>query len=655
MQRELRNDHWASLDYPQRRYFPPLSIPNGLKTFGFPDLGKIRLSLLEKLSSPLMLQVTRMAVILYILYYLVWRAVATLSPSAPVFSWILLIAEAFGLVNYVIFSWTTKNTQAGADFKPPPAGQSVDIYVPTYNENLDILEATLTGCNRIRYPHTTYLLDDGNRPEVDLLARRMGCEYIARENNQHAKAGNINHALSRTTGDFIVVIDADTVPQPEFIDRTLGYFEDERLAFVQTPQEFFNLDSIQHGGSKHSWHEQKLFYRVIQPGKNNINAAFWCGSPSILRRKALADVGGVAIDSITEDIHTSVRLHSRGWKSLFVNEVLAYGIAPETLNAFLKQRLRWAQGTMQLYRSKDSPIWIAGLTLKQRISYLGSFLAYFESYQKLIYLITPVIIVIFGIYPMSIEVNSFLVRWIPYFLLTLLANELGGRGYFRYFLTEKFNLLKMIIFIQASLMLFTKRELTFKVTPKTNDKNVYRDELRSVRSFLAIFGLVMVIIVMGVAKVFFFGTDWREGFSFLVALGWSTYNAALIFSSLITIIKKRHDRAEYRFPVNRPCQLITREQGWDIAKIQLDNISPKGAGLVMDENVELGGSHIVICLSTQQDEYLYLPINKVNYHKPILSGSKYVGISFGELTTDLRSRLLEYIFICLPEKECAAG
>jgi cellulose synthase (UDP-forming) len=329
------------------------------------------------------------AVGIYFVYYLWWRASSTLNPHALFFSWLLWAAEAFGVLSYLLFAWMTQNILPKKPFKNAPPGLAVDVFIPTYNEDPQILEATLTGCKKIKYPHTTYLLDDGRRDEVRRLAQRLGTHYITRPTNEHAKAGNINHALPLTRGEFIVILDADMVPQPNFLHRTLGYFSNPRLAFIQLPQEFYNQDSIQHDRHRPEWHEQALFYRVIQPGKNYTNSAFWCGSPSVVRRSALVDVGGVATETVTEDIHTSVRMHSRSWDSLYLNEPLAYGIAPQTIHAFLQQRLRWAQGTMQLYRSKDSPLWKKGLTWKQRISYFSSFLAYFESFQKLILILIP--------------------------------------------------------------------------------------------------------------------------------------------------------------------------------------------------------------------------------------------------------------------------
>ena len=374
---------------------------------------------------PAYLQVISILAIGYLIYYLWWRVTSSLNPDALVFSWMLVLAEAFGACSYVLFAWMTRDISPTRRFRPAPAGLKVDILVPTYDECLDILEATLVGCNQVSYPHRTYILDDGSRPAVRELTQRLGLR-ISQPGYQYTRQGRKPQCRpARTSGQFVVVLDADTVPQRDFLDRTLGYFEDQRLAVVQLPQEFYNRDSIQHHRKEPTWHEQALFFRVIQPGKNHSNSAFWCGSPSVIRRRALDDVGGVATSTVTEDIHTSVRWHSRGWTSYFLNEPLAFGIAPQTIRAFLIQRLRWATGTMQLYGSRESPLWIRGLTIRQRLSYFASFMAYFEAFQKLILLATPALIIVLGVFPMRVHFWDFVMRWVPYFAISLIANVDG--------------------------------------------------------------------------------------------------------------------------------------------------------------------------------------------------------------------------------------
>ena len=585
---------------------------------------------------------------IYFLYYLWWRATSTLNPGSPLFSWILLTAEAFGVFSYILFSWITLDISPSRAFKAPPKGLKVDIFVPTYNEDLSILEATLVGCRGIKYPHKTHILDDGNRPEVRDLAARLGANYVARATHEHAKAGNINHALAHTDGDFIVFLDADMVPQPDYLERTLGYFDDEKLALVQLPQEFYNQDSIQHAPDSPTWHEQALFFRVIQPGKNYSNSAFWCGSPSVVRRTALLEVGGVATETITEDIHTTVRWHSRGWNSLFVNEPLAFGIAPQTIQAFLLQRLRWAQGTMQLYRGKESPLWMPGLTFRQRLSYLASFLAYFESFQKVVLLLIPVAILILGIFPMQVGIGDFLLRWIPYFLLNILANQVGGRGVFQYFRTEKFNILKMIIFIQSTLTLFRNKPLKFKVTPKSVDASVYAEERRALRWYMVIAGALTGSMLYGLMEVFS-PRAWLLSMDvFFIAFFWAAYNQTIILLAISEVFQKRHERASYRFPVDLKANISAAESRHHETRARVLDLSISGAGLAVDNDFPREESGLSITLRIPNSRSIRLPVEKIQYQKSTAAGRVNAGISFSPDLGAHRELLYEYLFVYLP-------
>src|SRR5713226_8585913 len=407
----------------------------------------------------------------YTIYYLWWRASSSLNLDALWFSLPLLLAEVHGAINFTVFMFMTW------DLKPvphtaAPSGRSVDIFIPTYNEDLPILRMTILGALNVRYPHETWVLDDGQRPALCELCEAMGVHYLTRPDNKHHKAGNINAALAQTNSEFIAIFDADQVPLPDFIDHTLGYFVDEKVAFVQTPQEFYNLDSVQHKTNwqeGQTWHEQALFYNVIQPGKNRWNAAFWCGSNSIMKRSALLSVGGIATETVTEDIHTSLRLHAAGWKSIYHNEMLSMGLAPQDFLAFTVQRLRWGQGAMQVLR-RENPLFKRGLTLVQRINYMASIITYFEAFQRLVYTLAPSLVLFTAVLPIRVGVLPFVSRFVPYFALGILANIALGRGRFRPFETERYNLLKMTTFIRASLALIGFEPKSFKVTPKSASK-----------------------------------------------------------------------------------------------------------------------------------------------------------------------------------------
>ena len=198
----------------------------------------------------------------------------------------------------------------------------------------------------------------------------LGARYLRRDDRRHAKAGNLNHALEVIDADVVGVLDADHVPRPDFLTATLGYFDDPLVALVQTPQDFYNLRSFEHSrtASRDGFNEQSLFYRAILAGKNRWKAAFWCGTNALLRVSALKDVGGVATGTVTEDIHTTILLHAKGWRTAYHNEVLARGLAAASAGQDLLQRHRWGTGAMQVLRT-DNPLTVKGLSVAQRLAY----------------------------------------------------------------------------------------------------------------------------------------------------------------------------------------------------------------------------------------------------------------------------------------------
>jgi len=248
-----------------------------------------------------------------------------------------------------------------------------------------------------------------------------------------AKAGNLNNALRHSVAEYVAIFDADHAPARDFLQHTLGYFNDQQVAFVQTPQDFYNLDSYQHRHDQQRrlvWTEQSLFFRVIQRGKDYWNAAFFCGSCAVLRRRALDEVGGIATGTVTEDLETSIRLHRKGFKSVYHTQSLAFGVAPSTVVPFLKQRVRWGQGAMQALRHLGT--WFGrGLTFPQRVNYLATVFTYFDGWQKAVFYISPVIVLATGIMPIAEVSWVFLAHFIPFYILTFWAFEELGRGYGR--------------------------------------------------------------------------------------------------------------------------------------------------------------------------------------------------------------------------------
>jgi len=399
---------------------------------------------------------------------------------------------------------------------------TVDVFIPTLNEDLETLEKTIKGCLSMRYPHKTYVLDDGNRPEVKELCKKLGVGYIAREDNKNAKAGNLNNALRRTSGELIAIFDADHVPQPDFLEKTVGYFRDERIAYVQTPQEFYN--------------------RIIMRGKDRHNAAFFCGSCAVIRRKALEDIGGFAEGTVTEDLHTSVRLHAKGWKSVYHPEVLAYGIAPISYKPFKKQRERWGQGAMQVF-VKDNPIFKRGLTWQQRINYLASMTTYFDGFQKLIYYIAPVIVLLTGIYPISVSLSEFLPVFIPHILLSIWAFEEMSRGYGKFLLLEQYNMARFFSFIKSVIGFLKFNKLKFRVTEKRwKGANALTEAVPQLG--------ILIASITGILWALLNFDEIANKELYIANIFWAGLNIGIAVTCLLWTFSKKYLRKDFRFPAN---------------------------------------------------------------------------------------------------------
>jgi cellulose synthase (UDP-forming) len=408
-----------------------------------------------------------------------------------------------------------------------------------------------------------------------VLADELGCRYLARTENLHAKAGNLNNALRYTQAEYIAIFDADHAPAHNFLEETLGFFRDDKVAFVQTPQDFYNLDSFQHRLDRREslvWSEQTLFFRVIQAGKDRLNAAFFCGSCAVIRRKALDDIGGFATGTVTEDIHTSIKLHKRGWDSVYYSRSLAFGLAPSSAIPFLKQRLRWGQGAMQVWR-QEGILTARGLSLKQRLSYLATVLAYFEGWQRLVFFTAPVIVLTTGTMPIVGFDSEFLLRFIPYYLLTFWVFEEVARGYGRSLLTEQYNMIRFAVFITATFGFFL-RKLRFVVTPKT------MGEADATRRMLwpqyLVLGLNVLAIPIG---IYYYGDGGLPRGALVANVLWAAATFGIAGVAIrYALQSSSFKRREYRFPLPVPLRM-TNARGQETVALATD-ISPLGCRVV---------------------------------------------------------------------------
>lgn len=575
-------------------------------------------------------------------YYLYWRVTETFNPNALFFSWALYGAELFGAFTAFLFYfmvWRLKERTP----PEPLAGRTVDVLIPTKSESVSVLRKTLLACNDMKYPHRTLVLDDGNRPEVKALCEELKCIYLARETHEHAKAGNMNFGLGHSKAEFVAVFDADHVPMPNFINRLIGYFRDEKAAFVQAPQEFYNIDSFQHRvdrGKKSIWGEQYLFFSLIQPGKDRWNAAYFVGSCAILRRKALDDIGGFATGSITEDMLTSLRLHAKGWSSIYHNENLAYGIAAETLKPFHLQRQRWGIGNWQIF-FKSNPILVRGLKLPQRISYLASMIYPFEGIQKMIFYVTPPIALFTGVLPMKALDVNYLLHFIPYFALSVFGFNEMSRGYGGQIMLEQFSMGKFFTYLKTMVIpLFPKKSKVFKVTPK-GEEGVVPSRLIMPQMLI----LAASTIAIGWALVELLLE--RRGDSFVVAVNcfWALYNSGLALAIIQYDYKKLFQRRSgFRIPDTVPVFYVMTENEKTIRKMAVaDNLTENGTSLVIIGQVPVGheiGLHIML------PQVTLFAAGVVVQEKTATAGQlqvSHIGIRFKDLPQETKDTLSRYL------------
>ncbi|HUZ85281.1 MAG TPA: glycosyltransferase, partial [Gaiellales bacterium] len=399
--------------------------------------------------------------------YLIWRAGWTIHGAALWIALPFLAVEIHNAIGLGVFSLALWDVGGPPEPRRSTRSLRVAVLIPTYNEPAAVLLPTIAAAVALEPAHETWVLDDGRRPEIRDLAGELGARYLTRTGNEHAKAGNLNHALEQIDADIVAVLDSDHVPLPGFLTNTLGYFDDDLIAVVQTPQDFYNVDSFEHehgGGSGFS--EQAVFYRAIGPGKNRWNGAFWCGTCALLRTSALRSVGGVAVGTLTEDIQTTIRLQRAGWKTVYHNEVLARGLAATDGASYMLQRRRWATGAMQVLRI-ERPMTAPGLRFGQRLAYAATLFAWFDSWRTLAYQLLPIAILLTGCMPVAAPIAVFGPIAGGVLVLQFVALRLLARGYYPPLLSLIFEMLRLPAVLPATLTVFTPhRARAFRVTPK---------------------------------------------------------------------------------------------------------------------------------------------------------------------------------------------
>ncbi|WP_255771245.1 glycosyltransferase family 2 protein [Pseudarthrobacter sulfonivorans] len=636
---------------------------------------------------------TRVVVVLTVIFglnYVAWRWAASLNWDAWWIAVPLVVAETYSLIDVMLFGMTVWKLKLRKAAPEPPADATVDVFITTYNEDLDMVMTTALAAQRIRHPHSTWILDDGARPALKALAEEHGLGYVTRSEDwtanvpRHAKAGNLNNALMVTHGEFLLILDADQIPEPDILEKTLGYFNNRRVALVQTPQYFTNVPADDPLGS-----QAPLFYGPIQQGKDGWNAAFFCGSNAILRREALmqlglvgyvketeksirraltasrsairqarksADVGAplvsevldeveaatleaqeqlaagepmseityrvrrrvdaavqtlVAADmsalqadleeiaamelahvgdagvpvvaddavqrmsardwsplgalesvqavldalnverndeaqpvmplatiSVTEDMATAMRMHAMGWESVYHHEILAYGLAPEDIATMLTQRLRWAQGTIQVLL-RENPLVQKGLKIGQRLMYFATMWTYLSGYAAVIYFAAPIIYLLLGILPVTSLSWDFFLRFIPFMIANQLLFAVAGRG-IPTWRGQQYSLALFPTWIKAcstaAKNVWFGRPLGFAVTPKSRQTGGPSWSLIQPQIIVAV--LLAVAAVVGIVRL---ATGLSEPLGTLVNVAWVIFDLVVMSILVRAVMYKGYE------------------------------------------------------------------------------------------------------------------
>jgi cellulose synthase (UDP-forming) len=518
--------------------------------------------------------------------YFYWRISSTLNLDSEfdaLISILLLGAECYGLL--ILFLGYFQTIEKLHRPSPPvTAFPSVDIFIPTYNEPAGIVRRTAIGAMNIRYPNkTVYVLDDGRRPEIQALAKSLGARYLTRPDNHHAKAGNLNHALQRTSGELLAIFDADHVPVGGFLEKTAGFFENPDIALVQTAQHFFNPDPYErnlHLSGKVA-PEQSFFYHVIQPGNDFWNAAFFCGSCAVLRRSAIESIGGFKTETVTEDAHTALELHSRGFQSVYLPLPLAAGLATETFAAHVKQRIRWARGMAQILRI-DCPLFKRGLRLPQRLNYFNAMLHFFFGIPRLIMILAPLTFLLLGAHPIKADALAVIAYILPHIGLSTIANSLLSRSFRQSFWAGVYEVSIAPYTAGVTLLaLISPKMGKFNVTDKGTQLNAARFDFQTgwVSLALIVLSLLGLMVAFPARLLWFFfhaGAPPTELHSILINTPWALANLLTLIAAACVAYEQPQQREAPRIERDFECSL---EFGKSRVPCRTVDISESGASL----------------------------------------------------------------------------
>jgi cellulose synthase (UDP-forming) len=537
------------------------------------------------------------------LRYFFWRLFETIGfhdPLSFVAAVALFGAEVYGIAVYGLGIFVNVSP---LERKPVPLPEdesewpSVDVMIPSYNEEPELLEVTLRAALQIDYPQDklrVHLLDDGGtlqkrrdtNPDKALEAQKrhlelrelcetLGAVYHTREKNEHAKAGNVNAALPNTDGDLVLILDADHVPTRDILRNTTGLFvDDDKLFLVQTPHFFINPDPLERnlGTFGEMPSENQMFYGVIQKGLDFWGASFFCGSAAILRKSCLMEIGGISGITITEDAETALDLHARGYRSAYIDRPMIAGLQPETFTGFVTQRVRWAQGMVQIFLLKN-PLLLKGLKLRQRLCYLNSSFFWFFCYARVMFVLAPVAHLVFGLRVYDANLAEFAAFALPHVVAAVIVSHKIFGSVRWTLVSELYELMQSFFSLKGIVkVLRNPRAPTFLVTPK--GERLDRDFISPLaRPFYVLLALSLLAMVAGGLRL---ALQPLERDAVYITMAWNTLNLVLLAGGLGALLERKQMRRAPRVPCSLPGTLLA---GTHEVPCRIIDLSVGGAGI----------------------------------------------------------------------------
>ncbi len=535
--------------------------------------------------------------------YTYWRLTETMYMDNPldlVLGVGLLAAELYAfvvlLLGYVQTAWPLGRKPVPLP-DDPALWPTIDLFIPTYNEPLSVVRPTVLAAQSIDWPRDKlkiFVLDDGRRPEFREFCEAVGVTHVTRDDNRHAKAGNINAALKNTSGEYVAIFDCDHIPTRSFMQIALGWFgRDPKLAMVQLPHYFFSADPFERNLDTFGTvpNEGELFYGLIQDGNDLWNASFFCGSCAVLRRSAVEEVGGIAVETVTEDAHTALKLHRRGWNTAYLALPQAAGLATESLSGHVGQRIRWARGMAQIFRV-DNPLFGRGLHWAQRLCYLNAMLHFLYGLPRLIYLTAPLAYLYFGASVIHASASMIFAFALPHILHANLTNS-RIQGRFRYLLWNEVYeaVLAWYIFRPTLVALINPKLGSFNVTAKGGLIREEYFDTSIAKASLVLLALNFIGVGLGLWRLTWvdpqnIGTVWLN-------LAWTVYNLMILGACVAAANESRQVRSAHRVTLEVPAALYfpnghsMRCTTYDFSTGGLGLDLPAEVPLEIDEPVEV--------------------------------------------------------------------